>query len=607
MQTQASDRLLRILLVEDNEGDFILVSEYLNQSVHNCSFEHKTMLEDALQALREDSFDIILLDLTLPDSNGADSIIEVVALAGTTPVIVLTGNSDKQFGIDSLKLGVEDYLVKDEVNAAILSKSISYSIERKKNQLQLARNERRFRALIENSTDGLMVIAASGVTQEISPMGKKILGHPEENLIGKPAFYFLHPDDRAIATHAFNNVLKTPGQVNYSEFRIQMPDGQYKWIENTLHNLLNEPSVAAIVANFRDITERKVAEETIRESEEKYRFLFNRNPQVIYIWNPQTLRFIDLNDTCISTYGYSREEFEHLTLLDIRDVNEHDRIKQIASNFFENDSENVTLILPHRKKNGELMHMEITSHRVIFNGTIAVLSIANNVTEKIHLERELENEKIKKQQEITGAVISAQEKERQEIGSELHDNVNQILASARLYIGLVKKNIQQDVSAYLNETENLISTAINELRKLSHTLIPPSMEEAELLEAITQLVLTTQKTTNIQITHNLDEFRETGLPDKMKLAIYRIIQEQFNNILKYASARTIRLLLTNTEDGNINLSIKDDGAGFDTSKKSKGVGLMNMKVRASLFNGETNIISSPGQGCELQVYFRLKS
>lgn len=607
MQTQASDRLLRILLVEDNEGDFILVSEYLNQSIHNCSFEHKTMLEDALLALREETFDIILLDLTLPDSNGADSIIEVVALAGTTPVIVLTGNSDKQFGIDSLKLGVEDYLVKDEVNAAILSKSISYSIERKKNQLQLARNERRFRALIENSTDGLLVIAASGDTQEISPMGKKILGHPEEHLIGKPAFYLLHPDDRAIAKHAFNNVLNTPGQVNYSEFRIQMPDGQYKWIENTFHNLLNEPSVAAIVANFRDITERKVAEETIRESEEKYRFLFNRNPQVIYIWDPQTLRFIDLNDTCISTYGYSREEFEHLSLLDIRDTNEHDRIRQIANNFFENDSENVTLILPHRKKNGELMHMEITSHRVIFNGTIAVLSIANNVTEKIHLEKELENEKIKKQQEITGAVISAQEKERQEIGSELHDNVNQILASARLYIGLVKKNIQQDVSAYLNETENLISSAINELRKLSHTLIPPSMEEAELLEAVTQLVLTTQKTTNIQITHNLDNFRETGLPDKMKLAIYRIIQEQFNNIIKYASASSIRLQLTNTEDGNINLSIRDDGAGFETSKKSKGVGLMNMKVRASLFNGETNIISAPGQGCELQVYFRLNS
>jgi signal transduction histidine kinase len=248
--------------------------------------------------------------------------------------------------------------------------------------------------------------------------------------------------------------------------------------------------------------------------------------------------------------------------------------------------------------------MEITSHRVIFNGKVAVLAIGNNVTEKIMLEQELENEKIKKQQEITGAVISAQEKERQEIGSELHDNVNQILASSRLYLGLVRKNINGDVSNYLDETEKLISTAINELRKLSHTLIAPSMEETELVDAIEHLIISTSNATTINVSSNAQDFKEHLLPEKMKLAIYRIIQEQFNNILKYANATEIFVSLLNNEDGSTFVSVKDNGDGFDPTKKPKGVGLMNMRVRASLFNGETQIISAPGKGCELQVLFK---
>jgi signal transduction histidine kinase len=90
----------------------------------------------------------------------------------------------------------------------------------------------------------------------------------------------------------------------------------------------------------------------------------------------------------------------------------------------------------------------------------------------------------------------------------------------------------------------------------------------------------------------------------MKLAIYRIIQEQFNNIIKYAKASKVVLSLTNDDNNTISLSLKDNGVGFDVSKKSKGVGLTNMRVRASLFKGEVVMISSPNNGCELQASFR---
>lgn len=601
MPNLIAEKTYRILIVEDNEGDYVLVSEYLQQSLANCLLLRNKTLEQAIEELTNSSFDVILLDLTLPDSNGVDSIKQILALAKDAALIVLTGFNDKHFAIESLKLGVEDYLIKDEVSASILRKSISYSIERKKNQIQLANSEKRFRALIENSTDGLSVLSKEGYIIERSPMGKKILGNTDNDTL--KLHDQLHPDDKKDTLLAFKTVAETPGKVHTSEFKIITPENKVKWLENTFHNLLNEPGVNAIVANYRDITERKINEALLKESEEKYRFLYNKNPQAIFIWDPNTYKIIDVNDTSISLYGYNKDEFLKLSMLDIRKQTEFEKIYSLADKFITNQIDSYTNIWEHIKKNGEEMYMEITSQRVFLNNKMAILAIGNNVTEKKLLERALENEKIKKQQEITGAVISAQEKERQEIGSELHDNVNQILASSRLYLGLVRKTLAQP-SNYLDETEKLISTAINELRKLSHSLIAPSLDETELIDAIEQLTESTEHTTGIVIENDILGFDEHTLTDKKKLAIYRIIQEQFNNIIKYAKATNVQVTLKNYENGALQLAIKDNGIGFDVSKKSKGVGLMNMKVRASLFNGETHITSSPGNGCELMVSFK---
>lgn len=247
------------------------------------------------------------------------------------------------------------------------------------------------------------------------------------------------------------------------------------------------------------------------------------------------------------------------------------------------------------------MYMNIASHRIEFKGRPVILSLATNITEKVILENELENERLEKQKEITDAVISAQEQERQELGAELHDNINQILAGSLLYLGLAKKELHIE-HPWLTETDNLISTAIDEIRKLSHSLIPPSLNESELVDALSNLMETTRKSSKLIISLQAYGFDESSLPDKLKLSIYRIVQEQFNNILKHAGAGKVIVRLTQDNEKTL-LLIKDDGAGFDTSQKSRGVGLMNIKTRASLYNGEVTIISSPGHGCELRVLF----
>lgn len=202
-------------------------------------------------------------------------------------------------------------------------------------------------------------------------------------------------------------------------------------------------------------------------------------------------------------------------------------------------------------------------------------------------------------------MISAQEKERQEIGGELHDNVNQILASSRLYLGLAKRDLNKS-NPFLDETEILISSAIAEIRSLSHSLIPPSLNDSQLGEALANFIATVSKAGSIKIYADLKKFNENSTSAKLKLGIYRIVQEQFNNILKYSRASIVHLLISN-ENENILLSIRDNGIGFEKSRKTEGVGLLNIRTRASLFNGKMNVISSPGNGCELIVTFNHSS
>jgi signal transduction histidine kinase len=252
---------LNILLVEDSEGDFFLVHEYLKEVYSNVIITHSWRLSEAKECLNKEQFDIILLDLTLPDSNGQESVKEIMDLVKGSPLLVLTGYADKNFAIDTMQLGVQDYLIKDEVTPNILFKSISYSIERNKIQQMFLSNEKRFRSIVENSSDGYALIEMDGKIRDLSPYGKLKINL---DLIDEHGFFkidSIHPEYRRLALHTFFEVAKHPGEIRNIEVKYLVADNNFHWIESTIYNLLSEPSVGAIVLNYRDITIRKLEEE----------------------------------------------------------------------------------------------------------------------------------------------------------------------------------------------------------------------------------------------------------------------------------------------------------------------------------------------------------
>lgn len=238
-------------------------------------------------------------------------------------------------------------------------------------------------------------------------------------------------------------------------------------------------------------------------------------------------------------------------------------------------------------------------------GIYGLVFAITDITERKQLENQLEKERIEKQREITDAVITAEENERQKIGRELHDNIQQILAGAQMFLSSInKKDVSESGYSRLQRTNNLIFSAISEIRNLSHAMIAPFMEQATMKEAIENIISTITNTSEINISFEAIGLVEEKLSEKLRLTTYRIIQEQFNNILKYSKASSVLLKIVQDKE-KLALTIQDNGVGFDTSKKTSGIGLMNIKTRASLFNGKVSIRASPGHGVELSVIMKL--
>jgi len=226
------------------------------------------------------------------------------------------------------------------------------------------------------------------------------------------------------------------------------------------------------------------------------------------------------------------------------------------------------------------------------------ISFKKELDEKISIEIRL------KENQIAEAILDAKELERSDIGKELHDNVNQLLGATRLYLDMARKNdINREM--YLTRSSEYTLTAIEEIRKLTKGLTADVIKNFGLFEAIRNICKDTMEVNPIKISYKLDLLIENKVSDKFKLTVYRIMQEQLTNILKHAKATEVTISLSQNKKSLL-LSIADNGVGFNTNKRKKGIGIANIKSRSMAYNGRADFFSTPGQGCVLSVKFPLK-
>lgn len=203
------------------------------------------------------------------------------------------------------------------------------------------------------------------------------------------------------------------------------------------------------------------------------------------------------------------------------------------------------------------------------------------------------------QSALSGILIRMLDHERLVIGQELHDNVNQLLASAKLHLDLIQV-YKADNQKAKDVTIQLLREAIEEIRKLSRGMVLQKLHKDTLLESVRSFIEDIKSIHRINIVFGIHQFNEALLSDHKKINLYRILQEQFRNIIEHSRAKTVVMTLE-TDDRNAELIIDDDGIGFDPGHQVDGIGLINIRERARHLHGTCEITTTPDKGCRLHI------
>lgn len=334
--------------------------------------------------------------------------------------------------------------------------------------------------------------------------------------------------------------------------------------------------------------ERKESLSLIKRSEKRYSDLFNLSPQPMWVFDEENFEFVQVNKAAIALYGYSEAEFLSMTLLKMKPE------EDIPAAILELKKPKRGLVYKtltrHLKKSGDTIEVELYTTPLVVNGKNCRSVIAIDKTEINQYNNK-----------ITRAIITTQEDERYEIGGELHDNVCQILAASQFSLGRLGAAVPQEHLVLLDQCKEHIRMALDEIRNLSHRLAPAFFDGSSLEEAFITLFNTFNANEYAEILlHFDDSVKKHTISLEIQLNLYRILQEQLRNILKYAKATLVEVSVV-VYNGKLKMQVTDNGVGFNMDAVKKGIGIANMKRRAELFSGEFSLDSSPGAGCTIMI------
>ena len=284
---------------------------------------------------------------------------------------------------------------------------------------------------------------------------------------------------------------------------------------------------------------------------------------------------------------------------------ERDVMKRKIKKIFDSDKVSWKDTFQFICPDGTAAHIIIRSNILRDNTgkAIRMIGVIHDVSKTQRLEETLDREIKLNQSQITGAVVEAKEMERSDIGRELHDNVNQLLAASKLYLDMARADIKNG-EIYLIHSSEYTLAAIEEIRKLTKGLVADTIKDFGLCAAIEDIARDTMETHPVKIHSILQPALERSMSAKFKICIFRVVQEQLNNILKHAKASDIHIAMSE-RSGKFTLTIADNGKGFDSQKKSNvvGIGISNIISRAEFYKGKVKFITKPGNGCKLIITF----
>ncbi len=348
-----------------------------------------------------------------------------------------------------------------------------------------------------------------------------------------------------------------------------------------------------------NLADKYATEKKLREVNDRLLLLTRATSDAIWEWDMQS-GTIFRNDVLMNMIGYHMDNPKGLSWW-LRRIHPEDRnmVSDKVKESTDNGQQSWEGEYRFKCADGSYKQMRDKGYIVYENGLpVKMIGSLQDVSDLKELESQLMEEKLERQKEISETVIRAQEKERTAIGHELHDNVNQILSTVKLFVEMLTP-VNREEREIKGKSIDYVMMAIDAIRKLSKELVTPQLIGKGLVDSIQTLVddIHLSNTIKIRFTHdNENDLLSSG----KKVTLFRIVQEQLKNILTHSRARQVDIFLY-CKDKNSQLIIKDDGTGFDPTQTHRGIGLSNIYERARFYNGVADVQTAPGKGCSLVV------
>ena len=379
--------------------------------------------------------------------------------------------------------------------------------------------------------------------------------------------------------------------------------GKFVILFTSLHVFTDE-EIQLIETIARDAAfaiSEKNAQLALASSNQKYKHLFDYNPMPMWMISYPERNFIDVNRAALKHYGYTREEFLQMNVVDIRPPKDVDLFKKMVSGL--TLGSDYTGIWRHQKKNGEIIRVEIIAHEIVYEGNNVRLILAIDIDAKIKAEEKLQ-QSYQQIRQLANHLQNIREEERKNIAREIHDELGQQLTGLKMYVSWLTKKIkpqQPEIQTKFTSTMDLIEDTIKSVRKISTELRPSMLDDLGLLAAMEWQSNEFEKRSGIPI-ELINLTNNQPIPHKYTTGLFRIFQESLTNVARHADAKKVTSSLL-FKDSQLTLNIQDDGKGFVLHNigSKKTLGLFGMKERAMEMGGSYEIITEPGFGTTVSI------
>lgn len=605
----------KILLIEDNPGDVRLVEILLEESdFYEYEIINKTTLEEGLEALEKDDFSAVLLDLTLPDSRGFETLEQLIEAKPDVNVIVMTGFAAKEIGIRAVQVGAQDFLIKGEFDSEQLAKTLRYSIERNS---VLQRLEEAQRIAHIGNWEYDIITEKFYLSDEVY----RIFGYSVKEIVMDRATFIkhIHKDDykkirNSICLNSVNQTLKLDYRIINNHNKIRHVSVQSRPINDKKNN------ATRIYGIIQDITDRKSAELELLKSQERYQSIFSQSKDAIYFSDGKFL--IDFNDAAVQLLRYSKEELKTIPIESLyKNIDDHSRFNSLMEKLsFVKDFE-VELL----RKDGTTKHCLLTSSVVQTDDFSGYHGIIRDITVR------RQTEELRKAKEIAERSTQMKEMFLANVSHEMRTPMNGILGLTNILLRTPLNKEQSNYLASIKESSQHLLGIINdilEISSLKEEKINLAEKEINLPELIRNLVNIINfkieeknLTLEVDIAENVDKII---LGDSLRLQ--QILTNLVGNSVKFTEEGFVKIAVNKIREkaGIVYLEFKisDSGIGisqdkieiifetftrvFDTKKNTfggTGLGLAITKQLVQLHGGEIYVESKLGEGstftCEI--------